>query len=404
MKPPGVVIIGGGLAGQRCAETLRANGCDGPIRIACAEPEPPYDRPPLSKELLAGGVDDEAVAFRPGAWYVANEIELILGRRARRLDPVGHRVELDDGLSLRYRQLLIATGSRARRLPSFEGFSNVHYLRTLADARRLREQLRPGSHLIVVGAGFIGQEVAATARRLGVGVTLVEALPAPLISILGEDVGRWFVDLHRGEGVEVLVSAKISQARGNGCVEELVLENGRRLGCDTAVVGVGVAPAAEWLGGSGLEPDGVLTDAAGRTSMPDVFAAGDVTRAFDPRFGTHTRTEHWDAAARQGAAAAKAMLGADPGPAPLPSFWSDQYGLRVQYVGHAEHADDHRWECERDGRELRVVYTRAGRPVAGLVVDQPRALVALRREIELCHNGGGNRDENGHNTDKELEK
>jgi NADPH-dependent 2,4-dienoyl-CoA reductase/sulfur reductase-like enzyme len=396
VNPPGIVIVGGGLAGQRCAETLRARGYDASIRFVCAEDELPYDRPPLSKELLAGSIGDEDATFRPGAWYVANEIELILGRRARRLHPVGHRVELDDGLSVRYDKLLIATGSRARRLRDFEGFSNVYYLRTLADARRLRERMRPGSRLVVVGAGFIGQEVAATARRSDVDVTLVEALPAPLSAILGEDVGRWFVDLHRGEGVEVLLSARVSQARGNGSVEELVLENGRAVGCDAVVIGVGVAPAAEWLIGSGLEPDGILTDAAGRTSIEDVFAAGDVTRALDPHLGTHTRTEHWDAAARQGAAVAKAMLGADPGPVPLPSFWSDQYGVRVQYVGHAAHADDHRFECDRGGRELRVVYTRAGRPVAGLVVDQPRALAALRREIELCHNGS-------HSTEKESE-
>ena len=173
-----------------------------------------------------------------------------------------------------------------------------------------------------------------------------------------------------------------------------MLEDGRRIGCDAVVVGIGVVPASEWLAGSGLEPDGVLTDAAGRTSIPDVFAAGDVTRALDPRFGAHTRAEHWDAAARQGVSAAKAMLGDDAGPPPLPSFWSDQYGLRIQYVGHAEHADDVRLERDRDGRELRAVYTRDDRPIAALAVDQPRALIALRREIERSHELSHRR--NGH--------
>ena len=392
MRRPGIVIVGGGLAGERCLETLRVRGYDGPLHLVCAEDELPYDRPPLSKELLAGSVDDESASFRPGAWYVANEVELILGRRARRLDPVGRRVELDDGFSIRYEKLLIATGSRARRLPDLDGWPNVHYLRTLADARRLRDALQPATSLVIVGAGFIGQEVAATARRLGVDVTILEALPGPLISILGEGVGRWFVDLHRSESVEVLLSARLASARGNGKVEELALENGRRLGCDAVVVGIGVAPAAEWLDGSGLEVDGVLTDTGGRTSIPDVFAAGDVTRSFDPRFGVHARAEHWEAAARQGVAAAKAMLGADPGPVPLPSFWSDQYGLRIQYVGHAEHADDVHIECDRDGRELRAVYTRDQRPIAALVVDEPRALIALRREIELSHNCNGHRE------------
>ncbi len=389
MSRAGIVIVGGGLAAQRCAQTLRARGYEGAIRIVCAEPEPPYDRPPLSKELLAGAVAEDSIALRPAAWYEENQIELILGRRALGLDVTARRLELDDGTALPYEKLLIATGSRARRLPDLDAWPNVHYLRTLADARRLRGGLRPGASLVVIGAGFIGQEVAATVRRLGVEVTILEALAAPLASILGEEVGRWFVDLHRSQGVEVLLSSRLERARGNGRVEELVLENGRRLACDAVVVGIGVLPAAEWLAGSGLEPDGVLTDAAGRTAIPDVFAAGDVTRSFDPRFGLHTRAEHWDAAARQGVAAAKAMLGDDPGPPPLPSFWSDQYGLRIQYVGHAEHADDVRLERDRDGRELRAVYARDQRPIAALTVDQPRALAALRREIELSHQCNG---------------
>jgi NADPH-dependent 2,4-dienoyl-CoA reductase/sulfur reductase-like enzyme len=335
-------------------------------------------------------VDEEAIALRPREWYDENQIQLVLGRRALGLDVAARELELDDGTALRWDQLLIATGSRARRLPDLEGWPNVHYLRTLADARGLRGALEPGASLIVIGAGFIGQEVAATARRLGIDVTILEALPAPLASILGEDVGRWLVDLHRGQGVEVLLSTRLERARGNGRVEELVLDDGRRLGCDAVVVGIGVVPAADWLAGSGLEPEGVLTDAAGRTSIPDVFAAGDVTRSFDPRCGVHSRAEHWDAAARQGTAAAKAMLGADAGPPPLPSFWSDQYGLRIQYVGHAEHADDVLLERDCEGRELRAVYTRDGQPIAALAVDDPRALTALRREIELSHGCNGN--------------
>ena len=389
MRNDGVVIVGGGLAAQRCARTLRASGYEAPVRIVCAEIEPPYDRPPLSKELLAGAVDEEAIALRPHDWYEKNQIELILGRRAVGLDVAARKLELDDGTALQYEKLLIATGSRARRLPDLDGWPNVHYLRTLADARALRAALRPGTSLVVVGAGFIGQEVAATARGLGVEVTLLEALPAPLASILGEEVGRWFVDLHRSQGVEVLLSSRLERARGNGKVEELVLENGRQLGCDAVVVGIGVVPAADWLAHSGLEPDGVLTDAMGRTSIPDVFAAGDVTRSFDPRFGVHARSEHWDAAARQGVSAAKAMLGEASGPPPLPSFWSDQYGLRISYVGHAEHADDVHLEHDHDGRELRAVYTRDERPIAALTVDQPRALIALRREIELSHQCNG---------------
>ena len=385
MKDQGVVIVGGGLASQRCAETLRRRGYEGRIRIVCGEPERPYDRPPLSKDHLAGEIADEEVSFRPADWYEDNRVELVVDRRATGLDPKRRRLELDDGAECFYEQLVIATGAAARRLPPLEGFSNVHYLRTLADARRLREELREGARLAVVGAGFIGQEVASTARAAGAEVTIVEALPAPLTGILGEEVGLWLMKMHDEEGVEVRLSTKLEGARGNGSVEELVLDRGDPIACDAVVVGIGVAPAADWLRGSGLETDGVLTDNAGRTSVPDVWAAGDVARAFDHRHGEHRRSEHWDAAARQGMAVARAIAGDQPDPRPLPSFWSDQYGLRIQYVGHAEASDAARVEGEPGERDFAVVYTREEQPVGALVVGRPKAFALLRKEIERTY-------------------
>ena len=336
MSDNGIVIVGGGLAAQRCAETLRRRGYEAPVRMVCAEPEPPYDRPPLSKEMLAGESAAEALAYRPAWWYEEKRVELLLGVRAEGLDPGARRLRLDSGAELPYEKLLIATGGGARRLPFLEGYENVHYLRTLPDARRLSRELRAGARLAIVGAGFIGQEVAATARRLGAEVTMLEALEVPLAPILGAEVGGWFAALHAEEGVRVLTGAMLEGARGADRVEELVLADGRRLACDAVVVGVGTIPATAWLEGSGLEPDGVRTDTAGRTKLPGVFAAGDASIPFEPRFGAHARTEHWDAAAWQGAAAARSMLGEYPGTPPLPSFWSDQYGLRIQYVGHAQ--------------------------------------------------------------------
>jgi NADPH-dependent 2,4-dienoyl-CoA reductase/sulfur reductase-like enzyme len=330
-------------------------------------------------------VPDSELAFRPSDWYEGEEVELILGRRATSLDAYRHHVALDDGSELAYDKLLIATGSTAKRLPPLEGYDNVHYLRTLADARRLRESLRKGARLAVVGAGFIGQEVASTARAAKAKVTIIEALPTPLAGVLGEDFGRWLVRLHDQEGVDVRTSTMLESARGNGAVEELVLNGGERLACDAVVVGVGVAPATEWLKGSGLETDGVLTDHAGRTALPDVFAAGDACRAFDTRVGEHRRSEHWDAAARQGAAAAKAMLGLEPEPTPLPSFWSDQYGVRIQFAGHTEGADETRIDGKPRKRDFTVVYERQGLPVAALSVGQPRAFARLRRKIENTH-------------------
>ncbi len=385
MEDQGVLIVGGGLAAQRCAETLRRRGYEGPVRMVCAEPDPPYDRPPLSKELLAGTVEEESVAYRPTWWYEEKQVELLLGARAEALDPETCTVALDSGAELRYEKLLIATGSAARRLPFLEGYENVHALRTLADARLLRQELVPGARLAIVGAGFIGQEVAASARRLGVEVTMIEALETPLAPILGEEVGTWFADLHLSEGVRVMTGAMLEGARGKGRVEELTLAGGEAVACDAVVVGVGTAPATAWLRGSGLDESGVRTDTSGRARLPGVFAAGDASVPFDPRFGAHARTEHWDAAAWQGAAAARAMLGEYPGTPPLPSFWSDQYGLRIQYVGHAHHADAVLVEGDPGERDFEAVFTRSGVPIAGLAVGRPRAIPALKKRIEHGH-------------------
>lgn len=380
-RSPGVVIVGGGLAAQRAAETLRRRGYGGPVRMVCAESDPPYDRPPLSKEVLAGTAADDTVCFRASEWYQALEVELLLGVRAVGLDPRAHRVRLGSGRELDYGALLIATGGVPRAM-RFLAHENVHTLRTLDDTRRLRAELRPGAHLAVVGAGFIGQEAAATARRLGVQVTIVEALDAPLERILGIRLGGWFADLHAEEGVRVITGAGLIGARGRSRVEELILRDGRRLPCDAVLVGVGTEPATGWLAGSDLGEGAVRVDSCGRTGAPDVYAAGDACAPFEPRHGSHRRTEHWGAAAWQGAAAAKAMLGEETGPPPLPSFWSDQYGIRIQCVGHPHLADSAVIDGVPADRDFEAVLTRSGIPVAGLAVGRPRAIPALRELIE----------------------
>ncbi len=381
MKEPGVVIVGGGLAAQRAAETLRRREYQEPIRIVCAEEEAPYDRPPLSKGALVGAAGKESVGFRPADWYAEHGVELLLGTRAESLDPAARRLALDSGEALGYAKLLIATGATPRRLP-FLDHANVHALRTLVDARRLRAELVPGARLVIVGAGFIGQEVAATARGLGVEVTIVEALATPLAPILGEQLGGWFADLHREEGVTVLTGAMLESGRGEERVEELTLADGRILECDLVLVGVGTAPATAWLEGSGLDPRRVHVDTCGRTPLPDVFAAGDACIPFDPRFGVHSRTEHWDAAAWQGAAVARTILGEYPGTPPLPSFWSDQYGLRIQSVGHPHHGDQIAIDGNPGDRDFEALFTCAGVPVAGLAVGRPRSIPAFRKQIE----------------------
>jgi 3-phenylpropionate/trans-cinnamate dioxygenase ferredoxin reductase subunit len=372
-----VLIVGGGLAAQRAAETLRARGHHGPVRVVCAEPVAPYDRPPLSKELLATGDGDPS--FRPASWYAEHDVELLLGPRAARLDVARRLVRLEHGDELAYDELIVATGSRARRLPGLFGRPNVHTLRTLADARALRAGLLPGARLAIVGAGFIGQEVAATARHLGVGVTLVEAAPVPLAHVLGDRLGRWFADLHREEGVRVELGAAVAEALpavAGAPVQSIVLADGRVIATNVVLLGVGVAPETRWLADSPLAGDGVPVDEGARTVVPHVYAAGDVARPIG-----RGRCEHWEPAARMGAAAARSILGLPAAAAPPESFWSDQYGVRIHLVGEAAGADAVEIDGDLAARDFTAVLSRRGALLGALLVGRPRELPNWRRRL-----------------------
>jgi NADPH-dependent 2,4-dienoyl-CoA reductase/sulfur reductase-like enzyme len=384
MKPSdGIAIAGGGLAGQRCAEALRHGGYDGPIRIICAEPHPPYDRPPLSKELLKDPAFDADLAYRPAAWYAEHSVDLLLGVSATGLECSARRLTLSDGTELRYEQLLIATGARPRMLPVVSGYGNVSVLRNLDDARRLRGALASRARLAVIGAGFIGLEVAATARALGLEVTLIEAAECPLVSVLGTELGSWFARLHETEGVDVRTSVTVDRVQGNARARALCLSDGSTVEAEHVVVGTGIDPAVGWLAGSGIDAArGVPVDAHGRTAIDRVFAAGDAAATFDRSCHCHIPGSHWEAAGRQGARAGRLMLGLDPGEAPLTSFWTDQYGLRIQYVGQARLADRIEIDGDPDIRNFTATFSRAGRAVAALLVDRPRCLPAARRSIE----------------------
>ena len=351
--------------------------------MICAEPRAPYDRPPLSKQLLLGSVTGESLAYRSTGWYKHHDIDLMLGVRATALEPAERRLSLSTGAALRYARLLIATGSRPRTLPVLAGYDNVSFLRTVDDAVALRDALAGRPRLAVVGAGFIGQEVAASARALGAQVTMIEAAGCPLEGVLGPKLGGWFVDLHRAEGVEVITGAMVEHVAGNGRVERLHLSDASVIEADHVVAGVGVCSDTEWLAGSGLEqPAGVPVDADGRTGIDGIFAAGDAAATFDPALGRHVPGSHWEAAGRQGARAARAMLGLDPGAAPLTSFWTDQYGLRIQYLGRARPSDELRFDGDPAVRCFTATFVRAGRPVAALLVDRVRSLPAFRELIE----------------------
>jgi NADPH-dependent 2,4-dienoyl-CoA reductase/sulfur reductase-like enzyme len=360
-----VLIVGGGLAAQRAAETLRARDHHGPIRVVCGEPVAPYDRPPLSKEL-------HAEPFRPREWYSEHDVELLLGRRAAALDIAARRVVLENGASLSYDDLIVATGARPRRLPMFVGRPNVHELRTVADTDGLRAALVPGARLAIVGAGFIGQEVAATARGLGVDVTLIELAEVPLAHVLGAELGAWFADLHRGEGVRLELGVSVVDARPGVVgepISELVLSDGRVVEADAVLVGVGVAPETRWLAGTPLAERVVVDDGA-RTIVPHVFAAGDVTGG-----------QHWEHAARLGAAAARSILGLPAAVPPPSSVWSDQYGVRIHLVGSAAGADAVEIDGSPSARDFTAVLRRHGVVVGALLVGRPRELPRWRRQL-----------------------
>jgi 3-phenylpropionate/trans-cinnamate dioxygenase ferredoxin reductase component len=372
MTPRTVVIVGAGLAGSRCADTLRSEGFDGRVVLVGDEPLPPYERPALSKAYLAG--DKHDIELRPRKHWSESGIELELDRRVRRLDL--SRLTYEGGPAAD--ALVLATGARARMLP-WPVPAGVHTLRTAADADRLRSALGPGRRLAVVGAGFVGAEVASTARSLGAEVTLIDVAPVPFAQVLGDEAGRVLAERYRAHGVDLRMGvglARFVEGAGGG-LAALELADGSTVPCDAALVAIGAAPDSALLGG---DPGGIETDACGRTAHPGVFACGDVARAWRPALGDHVRVEHWTSAAGQGAAVAHAILGRSRPHEDVPSFWSDQFGLRLQHVGHP-----HGWEhAEIEGDESSFCvrfHADGGRLVGALVANRPTEVGQLRREL-----------------------
>jgi 3-phenylpropionate/trans-cinnamate dioxygenase ferredoxin reductase component len=376
------VIVGANLAGGRAAEALRA-GSQERIVLVGAEPDRPYERPPLSKAFPAGQLPEEKVYLRPSDYYATQGIELLLGRRAVGLDPATNTVQLDDGEQLNYTALLIATGAAPRRLTAPGGdLDGIVYLRDLRDARRLRDRLQAASRVVVVGAGFIGAEVAAVARSLGREVVALEALPVPLERALGPVVGGLYTEIHRARGVDLRTNAAVTEIVQTGGEFQVRTASGERFDCDLVVVGVGVAPEVGWLESSGIElRNGVVVDELCRTSLPDVYAAGDVANWFHPRLGHHLRVEHFDNAQNQGVAAARSILGQGQPYAPVNYFWSDQYDLSLQYVGHASGQDEVILRGTVEDGSWSAFYLRDGALKAALGVNRFRDVSAARQLI-----------------------
>lgn len=388
MHPASIAIVGGSLAGVTTAERLRANGFLGTLTLVGDEHDLPYDRPPLSKAALQSPDHPVAEPLRTAAELAALGLDLRLGVSARRLVPGAHThlVELADGSEVVAERVVVATGARARTLPFAEPQDGVFVLRTAADAAALRAALGTGTSIVIVGGGFLGLEVAASARRRGVATTVLEAAATPLSGRLGAAVGEWVVGLHRRHGVDLRCGSSVAGFVGHTDLEGVALSDGSLIDADAALVSVGSLPNVEWLAGSGVEiDDGVVCDAWGRTSVPGVFAAGDVTRyavAGEPP----VRTEHWSGAVAHARLVAENMLLPECAMrtlAAVPYFWSDQFGQKLQVVGEwAPGLEERLIEGNvADGR-FGVVFEERGEVRAAAGVDMPGFVAAQRRTIQ----------------------
>ncbi|HEY7020395.1 MAG TPA: FAD-dependent oxidoreductase [Ktedonobacterales bacterium] len=388
--PRSIVIAGASLAGASAADALRRQGYDGELILIGAEREPPYERPPLSKAVLAGKEDEDRVFLRPADWYEEQQIDLRLGVRAVGLDATGHALLLDDNTRLPYDRLLIATGAIPRTLdiPGAD-LSGVHTLRSLDDARAISADLTAGWPVVVVGAGFIGAEVASVCRARGLDVTVIEPLAVPMARALGEEVGGIFADLHRAHGVDLRLGEGMTAIRGVDRVEEVVTSSGARIPAATVVIGVGVRPADGWLAGSGLTlADGVVVDEYCATNLPSVYAAGDVARwPYRPTGANEVlvRLEHYDNAIRQAENAARNMLATTSGErvpyAPVPYFWTEQFDWMAQYIGYAERWDQLVYRGEPVSGAGAIFYLDGGQLRAVLSINRIRDLGALRKLV-----------------------
>jgi len=365
------VIVGASVAGASAATALRDGGFGGEIVVIGAEEELPYNRPGLSKAYLRGQESFEAQLVNPAREYARRNIEIHDGTRATRVDPAARMVELDNGERVPYDRLLVATGGRNRalRVPGAD-LAGVFQLRTVKDCDRIRDAARAGARAVVIGMGFIGSEVAASFRQMGVEVAAIDGHPVPLARALGPEVGEVLAAIHRDHGVELALGDSVASIEGIGRVEQVRTGKGRVFPCDVVVAGVGIEPNQELLAQAGARVDnGVLVDAHCRTSLPDVYAAGDVANHEHPLFG-RVRVEHWNNGLHHGQAAARAMLG-DPAPYDyVHSFWSDQYEHSIQYVGHAAAWDRVVFRGMPEGRKFLGFYLKDGVVRAAVGLDR----------------------------------
>ncbi len=384
------VIVGGGLAGAKAAETLREEGFDGRVVLVGAEPESPYERPPLSKEYLRGEAGARPYVHAEG-FYAERDIELRTGTRVQRIDPAAHTVSVTGGESLRFDRLLLATGAEPRRLrlPG-GGLDGVLYLRTVRDSEAIARRSAAGGKMVSIGAGWIGAEVAASARERGCEVTILEAGQVPLERVLGARLGAVYRDIHVEHGVRFVAGARVDAIEGQGAVTAVRLADGQRIDADFVVVGVGATPRVE-LGedaGLAIEDGGIAVDQHLAADAPDVYAAGDVAAAWHPFFDTRVRVEHWANALHQGPTAARNMLDRPTTYGRIPYFFSDQYDVGMEYAGYAPDWDEVLTRGDPASREFVAFWLQDGRVLAGMNVnvsdvnDDIQALIRSQRPVD----------------------
>lgn len=378
-----IVIVGAGHAGGVAAATLRQAGFSGAVTLIGSEPYPPHERPPLSKEFLAGAIPVEKTYLRPAAFYADNRIDFRPGETVAAIDREAQRIALANGGALPYDALLLTTGARARRL-SLPGANHprVLYLRDIADSLALREHLKPGVRIVVIGAGFIGLEAAAAARKRGATVTVLEVQREPLQRVCPPEIGHFMAELHRRNGVDLRTAISVMAiVEADGA---LALRNadGSTLAADIVLAGIGAQPNVELAQAAGLAVDnGVVTDEFGRTSDPHIFAAGDVTRHFNPLLGRKIRLEAWQNAQNQAIAVAKIMAGGDQPYAEVPWFWSDQYDINLQIAGAPEHWGQLIWRGGPNDKAFTVFAASDGIPIAAITMNNGRDMRAARELI-----------------------
>ncbi len=387
------VIVGGGLAAGKAAEALREHGHTGPLLVISDEKEPPYVRPPLSKGYLLGKEERDSIFVHPEEWYAKNAVDLFLGTSVRAVDPLAKEVELDNGRRVSYGGLLLATGSSPRRLrvPGAD-LGNVLYLRRVGDSERLKAAFTAGARIVVIGDGWIGLETAAAARMAGAQVTVLGHGDLPLMKVLGREAAEVFAQLHTDHGVRLRSRVEVERITGaGGRADGVLLSDGTRLDADAVVVGVGITPNVQLAEQAGLEVrNGIVTDAHLRSSVPGIYAAGDVANAYHPFLDRHVRVEHWANALNQPETAARSMLGQDAVYDRLPYFYTDQYDLGMEYTGYTE-ADGYDrvvFRGDLDQRRFVAFWMSGRRVLAGMnvnvwdVVDPIRALVQSRTDID----------------------